>query len=80
MASDWRHNDLQASFPDDRVHFPVTWALMSDDDVRPLIDANPAMPLATLIIAAITLPTLFLATQVPVERSSPARLSAKMYW
>ena len=77
-ASDWRHDDLQASFHDDRVYFSVAQALTSDDDVRPLIDANPVKPLATPIIAAITLPTLYLEAQVPV-RSSPACLSAKMY-
>ncbi len=85
-ASDWRHDDLQASFPDDRVYFSVAQALTSDDDVRPLIDANPVKPLATPIIAAITLSTLFpwsacpgspgdlrLEAQVPVFSSTFVR-------
>ena len=54
-ASDWQHNNLQASFPDDRVYFSVAQALTSDDNVKLLIDANPVKLLATPIIATITL-------------------------
>jgi hypothetical protein len=70
----------------DGVHFPVAQTLACIDNVRSIINAHSVREYATTIIAAITLLTPLLTTQVAVEvtthsfvrqdRSHPRALAA----
>ncbi len=57
-----RDNSMTMSFSDNRVHFPITQALASIYDSRPLVNTHPVYDLSTPVIAPIALPALFLAS------------------
>ena len=55
-------NGMTMSFSDNRIHFPITQALASIHDSRPLVDAHPIFELSTPIVASVAFPALFLAS------------------
>ena len=57
-----RNNGSTAALANDRVHFPITQALASIYDRRPLVDTHPVFELSTPIVAPVALPALLLAS------------------
>ena len=55
-------NGMTMSFPDNRIHLPITQALACIHDSRPLVDTHLVFELSTPIVASIALPTLLLAS------------------
>ena len=55
-------NRMTMSFSNNRIDFPVTQALASIHNNRPLVDTHPVFELSTPVIASIALPALFLAS------------------
>ena len=60
----------------DKVGLPVSGAGAFLDELRPLVNRNPAPDLAPALITPVAFPAPLLATQVGIWRSPPRRLSA----
>jgi hypothetical protein len=52
-------NGMAMSFSDNRIHLPITQALVSIYDSRPLVDAHSVFEFAAPIVAPIALTALF---------------------
>lgn len=61
---------LSVTFPNDRVHFPISKAQPGIHNGWPLVDAHPVLELATPIVAAVALPALLLASQMAMKIST----------
>ena len=55
-------NGMTMSFSNNGIHFPITQALTSIYDRRPLVDAHSVLECSTPVIAPVALPALLLAT------------------
>ena len=67
-----REQDGAAGLADHGVGLPVSGAGAFLDDLRPLVNRNPAPDLAPAVIAPVAFPALFLATQVGMEITATA--------
>ena len=65
-----REQDGAAGLANHGVGLPVAGAGAFLDDLRPLVNRNPAPGLAPALIAPVVLPALFLAAQVGMEAAA----------
>ena len=67
-----REQDRAAGLADHGVGLPVSGAGAFLDDLRPLVDRDPAPDLAPAVIAPVAFPAPLLATQVGMEITATA--------
>ena len=55
-------NGMTMSFSNKGIHFPITQALTSIDDLRSFVDTHSVLEYSTPVIAPVALPALLLAS------------------